>query len=127
MRLEGKTAIITGGAKGLGMEMAKRFAKEGAKVIAADMSELTYSDENVEFFKINVTDRENCKELFDYAIEKYGSVDILVNNAGITKDALTFKMTDDMWDAVINVNLTGIFNLTRLVGPHMQRSGKGEA
>ena len=125
MRLEGKTAIITGGAKGLGMEMAKRFSKEGAKVIAADMTELTYSDENVEFFKTNVTDRDNCKELFDYAIEKFGSVDILVNNAGITKDALTFKMTDEMWDAVINVNLTGVFNLTRLIGPHMQRSGKG--
>ncbi len=125
MRLEGKTAIITGGSKGLGEEMARRFAKEGAKVIAADMVPLTYEEENVEFFKIDVTNREDCQKLFDYAVEKYGSIDILVNNAGITKDALTRKMTDAMWDAVINVNLTGVFNLTRLIGPHMQANGKG--
>ena len=125
MRLEGKTAIITGGSKGLGEEMARRFAKEGAKVIAADMVPLTYEEENVEFFKIDVTNREDCQKLFDYAVEKYGSIDILVNNAGITKDALTRKMTDAMWDAVINVNLTGVFNLTRLIGPHMQTNGKG--
>lgn len=125
MRLEGKTAIVTGGAKGLGEEMAKLFAKEGAKVIAADMAELSYEAENVEYFKLNVTSREDCQKLFDYAVEKYGAIDILVNNAGITKDALTRKMTDEMWDAVINVNLTGVFNLTRLVGPHMQANGKG--
>lgn len=125
MRLEGKTAIVTGGAKGLGEEMAKLFADEGAKVIAADMVSLTYESENVEFFKIDVTNRQDCQKLFDYAIEKFGSVDILVNNAGITRDALTRKMTDEMWDMVINVNLTGIFNLTRLIGPHMQNSGKG--
>lgn len=125
MRLEGKTAIVTGGAKGLGEEMAKLFAKEGAKVIAADMAELTYEAENVEFFKLNVTSREDCQKLHDYAVEKYGTIDILVNNAGITKDALTRKMTDEMWDAVINVNLTGVFNLTRLIGPHMQANKKG--
>jgi len=125
MRLKGKTAIVTGGAKGLGEEMAKLFAKEGANVIAADMAELTYEVENVEHFNLNVTSREDCQKLFDYAVEKYGTIDILVNNAGITKDALTRKMTDDMWDAVINVNLTGVFNLTRLVGPHMQGNGKG--
>lgn len=125
MRLKGKTAIVTGGAKGLGEEMSKLFAKEGANVIAADMAELTYQEENVEYFKLNVTNREDCQKLFDYVVEKYGTIDILVNNAGITKDALTRKMTDEMWDTVINVNLTGVFNLTRLVGPHMQANGKG--
>ena len=125
MRLKGKTAVITGGAKGLGEEMARRFAKEGAKVIAIDVAPLTYEEENVEFFKVDVTNRDDCQKLFDYAVEKYGSIDILVNNAGITRDALTRKMTDEMWDVVINVNLTGVFNLTRLIGPHMQANKKG--
>ncbi len=125
MRLEGKIAIITGGARGIGGEMAQLFAREGAKVIAADMSELSYQVENVEGFKLNVTDVENCKQLVDYAVEKYGKVDILVNNAGITKDALTNKMTDEMWDLVIDVNLKGVFNLTRFVGPQMMTQGNG--
>ncbi|MBN2878466.1 MAG: 3-oxoacyl-ACP reductase FabG [Clostridia bacterium] len=125
MRLEGKTAIVTGGAKGLGEAMAVLFAREGANVIAADMAPLTYENEKVEFFKVNVADTEDCQKLFDYAVEKYGKVDILVNNAGITRDAMTRKMTDEMWDLVIDVNLKGVFNLTRLIGPHMQANQKG--
>lgn len=125
MRLQNKVAIVTGAAKGLGGEMAKLFAQQGAKVIAADMMELTYQQENVEYQKLNVTDFDGCKQLFDYAVEKYGKIDILVNNAGITRDALTRKMTDEMWDFVIDVNLKGVFNLTRLVGPHMQQNGGG--
>ncbi len=125
MRLKGKIAIVTGGAKGLGEAMARTFAKEGAKVIAADMMPLTYEEENVEFFKTNVTKPEECEKLFNYAVEKFGKVDILVNNAGITRDALTRKMTEDMWDLVIDVNLKGVFNLTRLIGPFMQKNGGG--
>ncbi len=125
MRLNGKVAIITGAARGLGGEMAQLFAKEGAKVIAGDMMELTYDVPNVEYFKLNVTDVKNCEELFNYAVEKYGKIDILVNNAGITRDTLTRKMTDEQWDLVIDVNLKGVFNLTRLIGPHMQANGGG--
>jgi 3-oxoacyl-[acyl-carrier protein] reductase len=125
MRLEGKVAIITGGARGLGQAMAEIFAKEGAKVIAADMGELVYQNDSVEGYKLNVTDSEECKKLFDYAVEKYGRIDILVNNAGITKDSMTRKMTDDQWDAVIAVNLKGVFNLTRYVGPYMQTQQGG--
>jgi 3-oxoacyl-[acyl-carrier protein] reductase len=125
MRLEGKVAIITGGARGLGQAMAELFAKEGAKVIAADMGELVYQNDRVEGYKLNVTDSEECKKLFDYAVEKYGRIDILVNNAGITKDSMTRKMTDDQWDAVIAVNLKGVFNLTRYVGPYMQTQQGG--
>jgi 3-oxoacyl-[acyl-carrier protein] reductase len=125
MRLEGKVAIITGGARGLGQAMAELFAKEGAKVIAADMGELVYQNDNVEGYKLNVTSTEECKKLFDYAVEKYGRIDILVNNAGITKDSMTRKMTDDQWDAVIAVNLKGVFNLTRYVGPYMQTQQGG--
>lgn len=125
MRLKDKVAVITGGARGLGKAMAELFAREGARVIAVDMEELSYENPNVEGYKLNVTDVEKCKQFFDYVIEKYGKVDILVNNAGITRDALTRKMTDEQWDLVIDVNLKGVFNLTRYIGPHMQENGGG--
>jgi len=125
MRLEGKVAIITGGARGLGQSMAELFAQEGAKVVAADMGDLAYECENVEGYPLNVTDVEGCQNLVNYVKEKYGRVDILVNNAGITRDSLTRKMSDDMWNIVIDVNLKGVFNLTRFVGPIMQEQGIG--
>jgi 3-oxoacyl-[acyl-carrier protein] reductase len=125
MRLENKVAVVTGGARGLGQAMAELFAKEGAKVVAADMGEFNYTNENVEGYKLNVTDTEECKKFFDYVVEKYGRIDVLVNNAGITRDVMTRKMTDDQWNVVIDVNLKGVFNLTRYVGPHMQSLGGG--
>lgn len=124
-RLEGKVAIVTGGAKGLGQSMSQLFAQEGAKVIAVDMGDLAYEEKNVEGYKLNVTDTENVKKFFDYVVEKYGRIDILVNNAGITRDAMTRKMTDEQWDLVIDVNLKGVFNLTRYVGPYMETQGGG--
>lgn len=125
MRLEKKIAVVTGAAKGLGGAMAQLFAKEGAKVIAVDMGEPTYSDPNVEFYKLNITDTGACKKFFDETMEKYGRIDILVNNAGITRDAMTRKMTDEMWDMVVDVNLKGVFNLTRYIGPQMEDKGSG--
>ena len=125
MRLENKVAIITGGARGLGQAMAIAFANEGAKVIAADMGEMSYSHPNVEGYALNVTDSAACEAFFKEVVEKYGTIDILVNNAGITRDALTRKMTEEMWDLVIDVNLKGVFNLTRHVGPFMQTKQTG--
>lgn len=124
-RLEGKVAIITGGAKGLGQAMAERFANEGAKVIACDMMELQYEYPNVEYFKLNVTDVAGVDALKAYVVEKYGKVDILVNNAGITRDGMTHKITDEMWDLVIAVNLKGVFNMTRVFGPLMYENNYG--
>ena len=89
------------------------------------MADLTYENPNVEGYKLNVADSAACKEFYDYVIGKYGKIDILVNNAGITRDAMTRKMTDEMWDLVIDVNLKGVFNLTRLVGPQMEEIGGG--
>lgn len=125
MRLEGKVAIVTGGAKGIGMEISKLFAKEGAKVIAADMGDLIYTEEGVEGYNLNVTDVAGIQKLYDYAVEKYGKVDILVNNAGITRDSMTRKMTDDMWNIVIDINLKGVFNMVRAFGPLMETNGYG--
>lgn len=124
-RLEGKVAVVTGGAKGLGQAISQLYALHGAKVVAADMGELSYTNENVEGYKLNVTDVEAVQKFYDYVIEKYGKIDILVNNAGITADAMTRKMTDDQWNRVIDVNLKGVFNLTRLIGPQMENSGYG--
>ncbi|MCL2671864.1 MAG: beta-ketoacyl-ACP reductase [Clostridiales bacterium] len=124
-RLEGKVALVTGGAAGIGAECCKRFAPEGATVIAADLRPLTYEAENVEYVELNVTDAENCNAVADAIVAKYGRIDILVNNAGITKDALIQKMTDEMWNLVIDVNLKGVFNLTRRVGPQMMAQGVG--
>ncbi|MCK9470902.1 MAG: 3-oxoacyl-ACP reductase FabG [Bacilli bacterium] len=124
-KLENKIAIVTGGANGLGREMSLLFAENGAKVIAADLADLTYSHENVEGMKLNVANVEEVNKFYEEVIKKYGRVDILVNNAGITRDAMTRKMTDEQWNMVIDVNLKGVFNLTRLVGPAMQAQGSG--
>lgn len=125
MRLEGKVAVVTGGAKGIGMEICKAFAKAGAKVIACDMGEMTYEMENVEYYKLNVADAEGCKKFYDDMIEKHGHIDALVNNAGITRDSMTRKMTDDQWNLVLDVNLKGVFNLVRYIGPQMETIGGG--
>lgn len=124
-RLEGRVAVVTGGAKGIGMEICKLFANEGAKVIALDMSELIYSQEGVEGYHLNVTNVEEIEKFKEYVISKYEKVDILVNNAGIIRDAMTRKMTDEMWDLVLDVNLKGVFNMTRVFGPLMEVNGYG--
>ncbi len=125
LRLEGKVALVTGGSSGIGASCCARFAQEGAKVIAADMRPLTYEAQGVEYMELNVTDAAQCKSVAEAILQKYGKIDILVNNAGITKDGLLQKMTDDMWNAVIDVNLKGVFNVTREVAPAMMEKGYG--
>jgi len=125
MKLKDKVAVVTGGAKGIGAEICKAFANEGAKVVAVDMGEMSYEMENVEFYKLNITDVDGCKTFFDEMVEKYGKIDILVNNAGITRDAMTRKMTDEQWNLVLDVNLKGIFNLVRYIGPQMEVNNGG--
>ncbi len=124
-RLEGKVAVVTGGAQGIGKSVCETFAREGAKVIAVDMSDLTYTNESVEGYKLNVTNRSDIEQFVEYVVKKYGQIDVLVNNAGITRDALLKKMTEEMWDLVIDVNLKGVFNLTQAVSPVMIENKKG--
>lgn len=124
-KLSNKVAVVTGGAKGLGQAIAIALAKDGAKVIAADVGELTYKESNVEGYCLDVTDVLAVKTFFDDVISKYGKVDILVNNAGITRDAMTRKMTDEQWNVVIDVNLKGVFNMVRLFGPLMEINNYG--
>ncbi|MBF4691649.1 beta-ketoacyl-ACP reductase [Fusibacter ferrireducens] len=124
-RLEGKVAIVTGGASGIGSSICDAFVREGAMVVSADMKIPTESRANIEDVALNVTNRTEIEQFVDETVKKYGHIDILVNNAGITKDALIHKMTEDMWDMVIDVNLKGVFNLTQAVGPHMMTNNKG--
>ena len=125
LRLENKIAIVTGASQGIGRCIAETFAREGAKVIAVDINKLPYENKNIYGYEVNVTDRKGIKEFFDKISEKFGKIDVLVNNAGITRDALIQKMTEEMWDLVIDVNLKGLFNITQLVGPNMVENGGG--
>lgn len=125
LRLENKIAIVTGASQGIGRCIAETFAREGAKVIAVDINKLPYENKNIYGYEVNVTDRKGIKEFFDKISEKFGKIDVLVNNAGITRDALIQKMTEEMWDLVIDVNLKGLFNITQLVGPNMVENEGG--
>jgi len=125
MKLKGKIAVITGGTRGIGLACSELFAEEGATVIACATSAPEVCPEGIECRVLNVTDRAACQAFFDDVIAKHGKIDILVNNAGITRDAMTRKMTDEQWDLVVDVNLNGVFNLTRHVGAAMQTQGYG--
>ncbi|MCL2854894.1 MAG: 3-oxoacyl-ACP reductase FabG [Defluviitaleaceae bacterium] len=125
MRFNGKTAVVTGAAAGIGRCVAEMLAAQGAKVCAVDIADIPYQADGIKAYKLNVADSAACKAFYDQAAGEYESLDILINNAGITRDAMTAKMTDEQWDLVMDVNLKGIFNLTRHFGPHMERQGGG--
>jgi|GEM_PF-27618 len=125
-RLEGKIAVVTGSARGIGRAIVEKLAAHGAKmVISCDMGESSYEQGNVVHKILNVTDREAIKTFVNEIEKEYGKIDILVNNAGITKDGLLMRMTEDQWDAVINVNLKGVFNMTQAVSRSMLKARKG--
>jgi 3-oxoacyl-[acyl-carrier protein] reductase len=129
-RLKNKVAIITGAAKGIGLSTAQRFAQEGAIVIMADMNlesvkEAAAQISNAEAYAMNVTDRASIQAVVDQVMQKHGRIDILINNAGITQDARLVKMTEAQFDAVIDVNLKGVFNCTQLIVPHMLEAKSG--
>jgi len=109
--LKGRIALVTGGSRGIGKEVVLKFAENGATVISGDLIEPDYTHENVSHVKLNVTDRENIKEVAAQLKEKYGKLDILVNNAGITRDSLLQRMKEEDWDLVVDINLKGVYNV----------------
>ncbi|MDY0200249.1 MAG: 3-oxoacyl-[acyl-carrier-protein] reductase [Bacteroidales bacterium] len=133
--LEGKTGLITGGARGIGRAVAIAFAKQGANVAFSDMK----ADENFQNLekelnalgvkaKGYVSDASNfdaSQTLVDEIIKDFGRIDILVNNAGITRDTLLMRMTEDQWDLVMNVNLKSVFNLTKAAQKYMLKQKFG--
>jgi len=132
MRLNNKVAIITGAANGIGFAAAERFIEEGALVVMADFNEdagvsaAQHLGDQALFVQVDVADRESVKNLVATVIGQMGRVDILVNNAGITRDAMLTKMTEDQFHQLLDVNLTGVFNCTQEVIPHMIATGGGK-
>lgn len=130
-RLAGKTAVITGGASGIGLATAKRFAAEGAKVVIGDLDPTTgqAAAELVDglFVQVDVTDKAQVDALFDTAASTYGSVDIAFNNAGISPpDDDSIETTElDAWNRVQLVNLTSVYLCSRAALRHMVPAGRG--
>lgn len=123
--LENKIAIITGGTEGIGYETAIKFANEGAIVYACARHKREFDNCAIRYHFCDVTSVESCKKLYEDVIAEHGKLDILVADAGITYDAMTSKMTDEMFDDVINTNLKGVFNIVRFIGPYMEANGGG--
>lgn len=134
MRLKGKVSIITGGAQGIGLATARKFAAEGAIVAIADLKpeqvrsatqELRRGGAGAEGFVVDVTRREQVDAMVRDLKARFGRIDVLVNNAGITLDARLQKMTDAQFDAVIAVNLKGTYNCAQAVVETMVEQGRG--
>lgn len=134
MRLKDKVAIITGAANGLGLEAVITFLGEGAKVALVDYDtsgeerakELKANGSDVEYFQVDVANRESVDQMVAGVMERFGRIDILINNAGITRDGMLTKLLQEDFQKVIDVNLTGVFNCTQAVVPHMIAGGKGK-
>lgn len=135
MRLKDKVAIITGAANGIGLAAAQRFAEEGAKVVLADYDaeagaaqevELNKLGYEVKFIQVDVAKRDSVDALIEQTMDYFGQINILINNAGITRDAMLTKMTEDDFSSVLHVNITGVFNCTQAVVPHLVKQGHGK-
>ncbi len=131
MRLNGKLAVITGAASGIGLETSKRFILEGAIIAACDYNEdaLRKTKEKLgkqyHIYKMDVTKHAAVKKTIDTIVSDLQEIDILINNAGITKDNFLINMPEGDFDAVISVNLKGAYNVTKSVVPYMIERGSG--
>ena len=134
MAEEAKIAIVTGAARGIGLEIARALLGRGMTVVAVDLKEDLLADlpaklggpgEKLETLVLDVTDSEGFTAAVDDVAEKYGRIDVLVNNAGITRDGLLMRMEDSDWEMVLKVNLFSAFYGTRAVARHMLRQRSG--
>lgn len=134
MDLTDKVALITGGAQGIGFEIAKAYAAHGATLVVCDVNEKTLDQAVKELegagaqamgIRLDVGDLEGCDRAAKKAVDNYKRIDILVNNAGITRDNLIFRMSEEDFDRVIRVNLKGVFNCIKIVSRIMLRQKQG--
>ena len=134
MKLEGKVAIITGGAAGIGLCTVRRFLQEGARVALVDIgaerveavcAQLREAGGELVGFAVDVTQRPQVDAMVEAVKARWGRIDVLLNNAGITKDARLVRMTEAQFDQVIGVNLKGVFECTQAVAPTMIEQGSG--
>ena len=133
--LEGKTALVTGAARGIGKAIAMHFAKQGANIAFTDLKidenvkateeEIAALGVKVKGYASNAADFDDTHKVVDQIKEDFGVIDILVNNAGITRDGLMMRMSEQQWDMVINVNLKSAFNFTHALTPIMMRQRSG--
>jgi len=133
--LEGKTAIVTGAARGIGKAIALRFAQEGANVAFTDLAiddnakateaEIAALGVKVKAYASNAANFEDTHTVVENILKDFGRIDILVNNAGITRDGLMMRMSEQQWDMVINVNLKSAFNFVHAVTPVMMKQKSG--
>jgi 3-oxoacyl-[acyl-carrier protein] reductase len=133
--LENKVALITGAGRGIGKAIAMRFAQEGCAIAFTDIAlsdfvletekELQAMGVKAKAYASNAANFEETHQVVDQIVNDFGRIDILVNNAGITKDTALKRMTEEQWDAVINVNLKSVFNFTKAVQPVMWKQGGG--
>ena len=134
MRLEGKVAIITGGARGMGASEAKLFAREGAKVIICDLLEeegrqieaqIAEAGGEAMFLRMDVTQEKDWQDAVDRTVARFGKLDVLVNNAGISSGSVSDSSSVDGWDRIMDINSKGVFLGTRSVIPKMVEAGGG--
>lgn len=133
--LEGKVAIITGASRGIGKGIAEVFAKNGANVAFTYSSsaesalalenELTALGVKAKGYKSNAADFNEAQKLVDDVLAEFGTIDVLINNAGVTKDNLLMRMSEEDFDAVININLKSVFNMTKAVQKTMLKNRAG--
>ena len=130
--LQGKTALITGAARGIGKAIALKFAAEGANIAFTDLAvneeteaEIAALGVKAKSYASNAADFQQTEDVVKAVKEEFGSIDILVNNAGLTKDGLMLRMTEQQWDAVIAVNLKSAFNFIHACVPVMMRQRSG--
>ena len=133
--LDGKTVLITGASRGIGKAITLKFASEGANLaitnITEDVEFCAVCDEceklgaKVRRYVSNVADYNESKSVADEVVKDFGSIDVLVNNAGITRDTLLMIMTEEQWDQVLEINLKGVFNLTKAVVKPMMKQRRG--
>ncbi|MGJ9422462.1 3-oxoacyl-ACP reductase FabG [Aeromicrobium sp. CF3.5] len=131
--LEGRVAVITGGAQGIGLSIARTYVEHGARVVLGDLDAASArasasdlgGDEVAIGVRCDVTSADEVQTLIDAAISTFGSLDVFVNNAGITRDATMRTMTEDDFDLVVDVHLKGTWNGTRLAAAHMRQHGSG--
>ena len=130
MRLEGKVAIVTGAASGIGAATAGLFAEEGAQVLAVDLPGTALADthggaERIRRFEANVADESAADGIVGEALSRFGKLDILMNNAGVGSNALAEVLPTEEWDRVFSVNLRGMFLLCRRAIPELRANGRG--
>jgi NAD(P)-dependent dehydrogenase (short-subunit alcohol dehydrogenase family) len=130
--LNGKVAIVTGGVSGLGLAFTKRLLTDGAKVVIADYSEKGQDmvnelgdENNVHFFKVDVSNELQVKEMITQTVNRFGTVDIVVANAGIPSDTPIHLEKAEAWQNLININLTGVFYTNKYAIEQMRKQGKG--